>query len=148
MDKHPLIEQYIEYNHFGRLVGMEFEIEAPGIVLYTLRIESKHLATPHAAHGGMISALLDAALGVGALSLVCKEQEVVSTVNMQVTFLEAVLLGDTLKAISKVLRKGKRLIFMEAIIQNQAGLTVAQASGVFNRYPVSKAGYTVELKPD
>jgi uncharacterized protein (TIGR00369 family) len=142
LDKHTLISQYIEHNHFGRLVGMTFEIEQPGTVTYSLTIGEDHLATPRAAHGGVLSALLDATLGVGALSLVCEAFDVVSTVNMQVTFLEAALLGDILTSRSKVIRSGKRLIFMEAIIENQAGLIVAQANGVFNRYPAVKAGYS------
>jgi hypothetical protein len=33
-----LIEQYIESNHFGRMIGMDFEIIEPGKVVYKLEI--------------------------------------------------------------------------------------------------------------
>jgi uncharacterized protein (TIGR00369 family) len=136
-----LIEQYIESNHFGRLIGMDFEIIEPGNVVYKLEISEGHLATPYAVHGGCLSALLDATMGVGALSLVDKDFCVVSTLEMKVSFLEAVLKNDQLISTSNIIRKGRKIIFAEASIENQKGQLVAKGSGTFILVDGLKAGY-------
>jgi len=60
-----------------------------------LTINSDHLATPFAAHGGSVAALIDAALGVACLTEVCEDLKVVLTVNLTVSYLkDDVLLAD------------------------------------------------------
>ena len=141
LNEHPLILHYIEMNRFGRLLGMDFSIQSPGNVEYKLNVKEEHLATPVSAHGGVISALLDATLGVGALSAVCEEEKVVSTIEIKVSFLRPVLLGDVLLATSEIIKKGNRILFAEATIRNQKDQIVAKASGTLNAYPKEKAGY-------
>jgi uncharacterized protein (TIGR00369 family) len=141
LNQHHLIQTYIQNNRFGILLGMQFSILAPGIVEYRLEIGNEHLATPFAAHGGVISSLLDATLGVGALSAVCEDEQVVSTVEMKVSFFRPAIEGDSLIAHSNILQKGKRILFMEAIIHNQNKEFVAKATGTLNCYPKEKAGY-------
>ncbi len=136
-----LIDQYIENNHFGRLIGMDFKINEPGKVVYKLLISEDHLATPNAVHGGCLSALLDATMGVGALSLVENDFSVVSTLEMKVSFLESVSKNDQLFSTSKIIRKGKKIIFVEGEIENQNGQLVAKGSGTFIVIDGLKAGY-------
>jgi uncharacterized protein (TIGR00369 family) len=136
-----LLEQYVEKNHFGRLVGINFEVVKPGEVNYFLKISKSHLATPVAAHGGCISALIDATMGVGALSLVAESFQVVSTLELKVSFLESVLEGDQLISKSTILRKGRKIIFVESEVKNQNNLIVAKGSGTFMVFDASKAGY-------
>jgi uncharacterized protein (TIGR00369 family) len=141
LNLHPLIKAYIAQNTFGETIGMDFTILKEGQVEYTLTIEQKHLATPKAAHGGVISALLDATVGVGALSAVCQDGKVVSTVEMKVTFFAPALLNDQLAATSTIIKKGNRLLFLEADVINQKNELLAKASATLNAYPKEKAGY-------
>ncbi len=150
---------------------MHFNIISEGEVEYFLKITQDHLATPHAAHGGVISALADAALGVCALSAVHKENKVVSTVEYKINFLSPALLNDELYAHAKVLQKGKRILIVECSIfshlphavreyprnegegvktqqvdsaQAEDGggkKLIAKATGTFNAYDAVKAGY-------
>ncbi|MGE0567705.1 MAG: PaaI family thioesterase [Bacteroidia bacterium] len=138
-----LIEQYISQNQFGKYLGMQFEIIAPGEVNYYLKIEEKHLATPSAAHGGAISALADAALGVCGLSAVHTDNKVVSTVEYKIHFLSPALLNDKLKAVAKVIKKGNRLMTIECDIfcENRNNLLISKSIGTFNAYDAIKAGY-------
>jgi uncharacterized protein (TIGR00369 family) len=136
-----LIVAYVQQNNFGRLLGMNFSIISPGIVEYKLLINNTHLATPLAAHGGVLSSLLDATVGVGALSAVCEEGKVVSTVELSITYLVPAFLNDQLVATSDLVKKGQRLIFMEAQIENQNGIVLAKATAILNAYPKEKAGY-------
>lgn len=139
--QHPLILAYGESNEFGKLLGMNFQIHDVGSVEYTLTVEKKHLATPTAAHGGIIASLLDATVGVAALSTVCMDGKVVSTVEMNITFLAPAFEKDQLICVSEVVKKGNRLIFMAAKISNQNGTQLAKCSAILNAYPKEKAGY-------
>jgi acyl-CoA thioesterase len=138
-----LIEKYIENNHFGKLLGMDFKIVAEGEVEYSLTVTHEHLATPHAAHGGMVAALVDAALGVAGLSAVHKENKVVSTVEYKLNFLSPAFPGDQLLAKAKVEQQGKRLLIISGDVScnNRENKMIAKALGTFNAYDAAKAGY-------
>jgi uncharacterized protein (TIGR00369 family) len=137
-----LIEKYIENNHFGALLGMDFKIIADGHVEYYLTVNEHHLATPNSAHGGLINSLIDGALGVAGLSSVYKENKVVSTVEYKTNFLSPAFLNDNLKAVAKVEHRGKRLLVItcEVVAENRHAL-IAKAMGTFNAYDAAKAGY-------
>jgi uncharacterized protein (TIGR00369 family) len=140
-----LIEQYIAQNNFGKTLGMEFKIIEPGLVHYFITIKPEHLATPKAAHGGVISALMDGLLGVTALSVAAKDNHIVSTVEFKLNFLAAAFEGDVLKGIGKLEHQGKRLIVTSAdvICPARDNVVIAKAMGTFNTYPAEKAGYVV-----
>jgi len=138
-----LIEKYIANNFFGNLLGMDFKIVSEGTVEYFLTIRQEHLATPHASHGGVIAALVDAALGVAGLSAVYKENKVVSTVEYKLNFLSPALLNDQLVAKAKVEQQGKRLLIIscDVVCINRKNKMIAKALGTFNAYDAGKAGY-------
>lgn len=138
-----LIDKYRLQNQFGRLIGMDFTIIKAGEVDYKLTLVEKHLATPKAAHGGLISSLVDAALGVAGLSAVYEENKVVSTVEYKLNFLNPALLNDELLAKAKVEQKGKRLLIISCDVYavNRNNLLIAKALGTFNSYDATKAGY-------
>lgn len=138
-----LIDKYISQNHFGESLGMNFKIIEPGLIHYYLKIEDKHLATPNAAHGGVISALMDALLGVTGLSAVEKENKVVSTIEFKINFLSPALLNDQLIGIGKLEQKGNRLLVIsgDIICENRNNQIIAKGIGTFNAYPAEKAGY-------
>ncbi|AEA45139.1 PaaI family thioesterase [Fluviicola taffensis] len=138
LKQHPIIKQYIIWNRFGDLLGMDFEVESKGHVLYKMTVTNNHLATPFAAHGGSVAALIDAALGVACLTEVCEDLKVVSTVNLTISYLIPALKDDVLLADAQVIKSGKRILFVEGKITNQKGELVATASATMNAYPVSK----------
>ena len=141
LNEHPLIIDYILQNNFGRLLGMNFSILSPGIVSYSLSINKSHWATPVAVHGGVVASLLDATVGVGALSAVCEVGKVVSTVELSISYLSPSFLNDQLTATSELVKLGHKLIFMEAKVVNQNGALIAKATAILNAYPKEKAGY-------
>lgn len=139
LNQHPIILQYIDWNAFGRLLGMDFEITEAGKVVYRMTISENHLATPIASHGGAIAGLLDAALGVACLSKVCEQGKIVSTVNMNIQFMAPALLHDQLTVMSEVTKSGNRILFAEAVVRNASGEKIASATATMNAYPVEKA---------
>ncbi|MGZ3899899.1 MAG: PaaI family thioesterase [Bacteroidia bacterium] len=138
-----LIEKYKQYNFFSKLIGMDFKIISDGVVEYHLTIQKDHLATPNAAHGGAVASLVDAALGVAGLSIVYKENKVVSTVEYKINFLSPVLLNDKLVAKAKVEQRGKRILVSscDVFCINRENKIIAKALGTFNAYDATKAGY-------
>lgn len=139
MIKDEILELYKSSNNYGRHLEMELEVIGEGEARYTLEIKEKHLATPIAAHGGVVAGLIDGTLGVAALSVAQKNNNVVSTVDLNINYLKPIKFGDHLESLGKVLSAGKRLIYAEASVTNQDGVLVAKASGVFNAYPMEKA---------
>jgi uncharacterized protein (TIGR00369 family) len=141
--QNTLIEKYIQDNHFGKLLGMDFKIISDGEIEYFLDINKDHLATPQAAHGGAISALVDAALGVAGLSAVYKENKVVSTVEYKINFLAPACINDKLVAKAKVEQQGKRLLIIscDVVCSSRENKIIAKALGTFNAYDASRAGY-------
>jgi uncharacterized protein (TIGR00369 family) len=142
---HPLVQGYINSNNFGKLLEMDFEIIRPGEIVYTMPVTEQHLATPIAAHGGSISALMDATMGVCALSQVLEHNRVVSTIEMKISFIAPGFLGDQLSATASIVKAGKRLLFVEGKIVNQDGKLISSATGTFNSYPAEKAGFTQRI---
>lgn len=139
--EHPIVKGYIAANRFGDLLDMDFEIVSPGEIVYKMPVTDKHLATPIAAHGGSIAALMDATMGVCALSQVIADNKVVSTIEMKISFLAPGQLNDILKGTARIVKNGRRILFVEGTIENQNGKKIAIASGTFNAYPMEKAGF-------
>jgi uncharacterized protein (TIGR00369 family) len=138
-----LLDKYIANNNFGKCLGMHFKVIAPGSVDYFITIKEMHLATPLSAHGGLIASLMDAALGVSALSAVQHDKKVVSTVEYKLNFLAPVHLNDELCARARVLQQGKRILVAECDVfcLNKNNKLVAKGMGTFNAYDAIKAGY-------
>lgn len=135
-----IINKYIQSNHFGKLLGMNFEIYSPGSICYSMTIEERHIATPIAAHGGAIASLIDAALGVACLSAVFEDGKVVSTLELSIKYLKPAKLGAKITAKSDVISKGNRILVSEVKVYDD-NLLIAIGSGTFNAYPKEKAGY-------
>lgn len=139
INQHPVIQFYNEHNEFGRTIGMTYELLEPGKVVYKMKVDKKILAHPAAAHGGSLSAMMDAILGVAALSMVCEENKLVSTVELSTNFLKPACAGDELTGASEMIHKGSRLLYFEGKITNQKGEVVCAGKGTFNAYPIEKA---------
>lgn len=141
--KHPLVQGYLQANNFGKLLGMEFELQSPGHILYKMEVTNDHLATPTAAHGGAVSALMDATMGVCALSKVLSENKVVSTIELKISFISPASPGDLLTGKGNIVKDGRRILFVEGEIRNQKEELIAIATGTFNSYPAEKAGFFI-----
>ncbi len=135
-----LLEVYNEVNEYGRLLGLKLRLIEPGEVEYKMTISEKHLSNPAAAHGGAISSMMDAILGVAALSHAAEQNKIVSTVELKLNFFAPVILGDKLIGIGNVEFRGNRLYYSEGKIHcsNRDNLLIASGSGTFNAYPAEK----------
>lgn len=141
-----LIEIYNQVNQFGKDNNFELEIINPGKINYKMAVQAKHLATPTAAHGGVIAAMMDGVLGVAALSAVAEEKKLVSTIEFKISYYDPAFEGDILTGKGIVDKKGNRIIFASGEIKNQHNKTVAKATGTFNAYPFEKSDVAEYIK--
>ena len=81
-------------------------------------------------HGGMISALVDSAMG---RSLRTVKPDVVRAMSfdLKVNFINAAKIGETLRATGRVVHAGRRTMVASCRVEGKDGRLVATASGTF-----------------
>lgn len=107
------------------LGGTLLEIDLHHIkVSYTVRLE---MCNPgRILHGGIASLMLDDVIGMG--NFVVGSEYLMTSINLNVDFLSAAQIGETLEVTAKLIRSGSNLNHWEAIIRKESGKFVAKAS--------------------
>lgn len=130
---------YTQSVTFDKHLGMALKVNDAGDATYTLTVGPNHLTAPASAHGGVAAAMMDAALGVAALSYAVSQGNFCATVEFKINYLRQVKPGDILVAHGRVKHKGNRLIVSECDIHEQnSGDLVAAGLGTFTQYPMEK----------
>ena len=141
---------YKETVLFDKFLGMDLKVKTPGHVIYTLEIRNHHLTAPHSAHGGVTAAMMDATLGVAALSYAVTQGNLCATVEFKINYIRQVGPGCVLTSNGRIKHTGKTLIVSEGNIREKAsGDLIATGLGTFSQYPISKRGdvHTLGLRP-
>jgi acyl-coenzyme A thioesterase 13 len=107
------------------LGGTLLEIDLHHIkVAYTVRPE---MCNPgKILHGGIASLMLDDVIGMG--NFVAGSEYLMTSINLNVDFLSAAQIGETLEVTAKLIRSGSNLNHWEAGIRKESGKFVAKAS--------------------
>jgi uncharacterized protein (TIGR00369 family) len=130
---------YSDVVKFDDHLGMVLSVHSPGDITYTLDIEDKHLASPDTCHGGVISGMMDAVLGITALSFAVSKNNLCATVEFKINYLSPVRLGERLEGSGTIDFYGSKLIVTSgAIIEQNRGRLVAKGLGTFSQYPLAK----------
>ena len=97
---------------------------------YEFKVEVKeiHLNTGKIAHGGFISTIADTGMGTAAHKIAGDKRCV--TINLDIKFISAGMLGDKLIGKVKILKKTKTLVFISCEISNSSDI-VASANGTW-----------------
>ena len=151
MNKNEMIklfeERYKESVSFDSYLGMELTVNDVGDVTYKLTINHNHLTAPDSAHGGVAAAMMDAALGVAALSYAVSQGNFCATVEFKINFMKQVKPGDILLANGKVKHTANRLIVSECDIREEkTGDLIASGLGTFSQYPMEKRSDTINIE--
>ena len=124
---------------FDKFLGMTLKVHDAGDVTYTLTVGPNHLTAPDSAHGGVAAGMMDAALGVAALSYSVAQGNFCATVEFKINYIRQVRPEDILVAHAKIKHTGKRLIVSECdITEQKTGHLVASGMGTFTQYPMEK----------
>ncbi|MCP3772756.1 PaaI family thioesterase [Paenibacillus sp. MZ04-78.2] len=126
------------YNRFNHYLGIEIAQVDENSCTAVLKIRPElYNSMEGVVHGGVTVTLLDVVMGYAAAPHVDGVQQCVS-VESKINYLAPVR-GDFLKAESKVLRRGGKIIVMEARATTDDGTLVAVALGTYARVNSDKA---------
>lgn len=134
---------------FDRHLGMHLVVHAPGEISYRLTVTEQHLSMPGTCHGGVLAAMMDAVLGLTALSRVFSDGKLCQTVEFKINYLAAVALGTALQGHGRIEFAGSRLLVTTATIVDSADAhPVAKGMGTFSLYPLDKKRQLFDALPD
>jgi len=143
-------DQYKKMVQFDKFLGMELTVVSPGNIHYLLPIKAHHATAPDSAHGGVCAAMMDATLGVAALSYAVTLGNLCATVEFKINYLAQVRPGETLISTGQISHTGSRLIVSEGkIMEQSSGEMKAVGLGTFSQYPIEKrsTAFNIEDAP-
>jgi uncharacterized protein (TIGR00369 family) len=111
-------------------LGIEEAVVGPGEVRCTLAVNEAHQNIGGVIHGSVTFALLDTAMG-HALAGMLAPGEFCSTTQISVQYLRAARPGDRLVAVGRVVKRGRRVAYLEGLCTGPAGEEVARAQGTW-----------------
>lgn len=124
-------------NNFNHYLGIEVIHTDPNGCVVKLPIRDELCNSLNGVvHGGVTCTLVDVAMGHAAVPPVDGVQQCV-TIESKINYLRPAK-GKFLLAKSNVLKRGERIIVMEASVTNDDGILVAVASGTYARVNVER----------
>lgn len=122
---------------FHALIGARCTLRENGRAVYALTVGPQHLNRRGVAHGGVVGALLDSALGTAVVAAITRE-EWCGTMQLSIQFREPVFPG-TVTAEGRMARRGRTAAFAEGEIRDDRGKVLATAQGVWTIWPTRPA---------
>ncbi len=113
---------------FSEWLGISFEKGEA-----VLEVEPHHKNKRGVVHGGMVSSLLDMALGSAVIGSM-KPEEWCGTASLDIHFVRPAR-GDVVRARGKLVNRGHRIAFAEGELVDQRGNVCARAQGVWYIWP-------------
>jgi uncharacterized protein (TIGR00369 family) len=99
-----------------------------GVAVFAFEPQEFHYNTIGSVHGGVISAILDSAMGCAVHSLL-EAGTGYTTLELKVNFIKAITIkAGLLKAVSKTIHAGKRTALVEAQLTDEAGTIYAHGT--------------------
>jgi uncharacterized protein (TIGR00369 family) len=112
----------------AQLVGMRLLTVGDGEVVVACDAEERFYNPLGVVHGGLLCTLLDTAMGL-ATTTTLPAGTGFGTIEIKVSFLKAVRADDgELRAVGRVVKRGRRVTFAEGEVRNAAGDLVGSAT--------------------
>ncbi len=105
--------------------------QQPGITVWRMKADERFSNPVGAMQGGFIAAFCDSAMGASSLTWHRGRQVYSFNAEMKVSLMRPVILPAELTCTAKVISGGRRAVFAEAEVTDQAGHLVAKASSTF-----------------
>jgi len=117
--------------------GLLFRTVSENEYQFKTIIKENHLNSAGIAHGGFISAVVDAGAGTAAHRTV--ENSSCVTISLELKFISAVKLGQELVGNVKIQKKTKSMVFLTCELKTENKIA-ATASGVWKKLKLTEAG--------
>ena len=121
-----MIERKLIRTPIAELLGFEVIKFSEGKCEIELNATTKHHNPMGTLHGGVMCDIADAAMGLAFYSTL-KENELFTTINLQINFLKQVI-EDKITAIANCIQRGKTIGFLECELFNSQKMLIAKAS--------------------
>ena len=109
-----------------RTLGMKLLELEEGRVVMTLKADERFHNPMGTLHGGVMTDLADACMGVATMSTLA-DDESFTTLELKMNFLRPVIQGK-LTAEAKVVHRGRTVAMTEVVLRNQEGKDVARGT--------------------
>lgn len=120
-----------EHSHFAAYVGIEDVETKEGECRVALEVEDHHRNLGGVVHGGVLSSLLDFALGAAVVTTLDEEAgEWCATQSLTTDFMRPASEGR-LTAVGRVDRRGSSSAYPSGEVRDEEGNVVARATGVW-----------------
>ena len=106
-------------------LGMKLVELSKGYARVSMELKKEHLNWENMIHGGIVATVLDQAFGCACNTL----DNIHVAVQMNIHFMKAPAVGETIYAESKVLHAGKRMGTSEMKVCDSKGNDIARATG-------------------
>lgn len=116
------------FNKFANLLGIRFDSVAEGKCCASIEIREDHFHPGGVVHGGVAYSLADSSMAMALMSTL-ESGQAASTIELKMSYLAPVRSG-TMRCEGGVVRRGKRIAFMEAQVHVDDTL-VATANASF-----------------
>lgn len=120
-----------------RLIGYVLNVGQPDRrARCTLSVSESHLNRHNVVHGGIVSTMLDSAMGATAsLSVDESGRAPFLTISLATQFIAPATSQSELIATGKIVGGGRALVFAEGELRDGSERLIATATGVFKRVP-------------
>lgn len=120
------MEEWVRSEPYFKLLGCQVEEISPDFCRIRLPFRPEFHQAGGAIHGGFIASLIDTA-GVGAVLSKVEHSAMGGSINMTVNYLTTAR-GVDLLAESRVIRRGRSVVFVEVSVTSPTGEHVAHGS--------------------
>lgn len=118
---------------FSEWLGIRIEPVAEGPPEMVLDVGPHHANKRGVVHGGMVSSMLDMALGAAVLAAM-RPEEWCGTVSLDIQFARPAR-GREVRARGRLVNRGERVAFAEGELIDDRGRVCARAQGVWHIWP-------------
>ena len=118
---------------FNQYLGIDVPSMKDGAASATIELGPHHTNNRGVAHGGVVAALLDSAMGAAVISAIPKEWWCATT-GLTISFVAGARDGR-LAATGRVVRRGRNVAFVQGEARDAAGALVAIAQGTWHLWP-------------
>ena len=119
----------------AEILGITNDGAQDGRARYRLMVMPATLNPHGVLHGGAVYVMVDYSMG-GATMSVLPPGDICATIEIKMSYLASVR-GGTLTADTQIIKQGRRVVFLESRVTDEAGKLVATATGSFAVIPAS-----------
>jgi acyl-CoA thioesterase len=119
----------------AEMLGITNDGAKDGRAHYRLRVTPAMLNPHGVLHGGAVYVMVDYSMG-GATMSVLPPGDICATIEIKMSYLASVR-GGTLATETQIIKQGRRVVFLESKVTDDAGKLVATATGSFAVIPAS-----------